>query len=126
MISKLDQRNIFLVDGVGALTTALLLGLLLSNFNAFFGVPRKISLILAGIALFFAVYSFLCHFFIREKWRPFLVVISVLNLIYCCITAIIITQLSTEITIWGIVYFTGEITLVASLAVLEIRLAKST
>jgi len=124
MISKLNRSNIFLIDSIGAILTASLLFFVLADNYDFFGVSRKYLLILAGIVVFFAVYSMACHFLLRENWRPFLKVIAALNTSYCILTCFLLIGFLPDITPWGVAYFSGEILLISGLVFVELRIMK--
>lgn len=124
MTPKINAQNIFLIDGIGAITTASLLYFLLGTFTDFFGVSHETLYVLSGIALCFAIYSFCCHMLLKTKLRPYLSLLSVLNISYCVMTTIMIFR-STTITTWSITYFIGEMLLVLALAILELKLARS-
>ena len=59
------SESIFLLDGMGALLSATLL-LLLSYQVVYFGMPRAICWVLAGLALLFACYSLACHKLLKK------------------------------------------------------------
>jgi len=114
-------KKLFLIDGLGALLTAALLAFLLANLESFFGMPQRILYPLAVVALAFAIYSFSCFSFLKKNWGRFLIVIALANLTYCAVTLYFIISLFEQLTIWGILYFIGEILIVVSLAVVELR-----
>jgi hypothetical protein len=124
MISKLNRRNIFLVDSIGAMLTASLLFFVLATHYDFFGVSRKSLLILAGIGAVFGVYSMLCHLLLKEKWQPFLLIIALLNISYCLFTCVLLIWHLPTITSFGIAYFIGEIFLILGLVLIELRIVK--
>jgi len=120
-------KNIFLIDGIGAIVTALLLSQVLARFEAIFGMPPQILYILASIAACFAVYSLACHFRVKENRSPFLKGIAVANTLYCIITLGLVIYLRESLTWLGITYFLAEIVVVMSVARLEfIVINKST
>lgn len=112
-------RQVFLIDGLGALLTAVMLGIVLAQLESFFGMPRAKLYVLAGIAVIFAIYSLTCYWRLPIHWQPYLRAIAVANLLYCCVTAGLVVYLYEELTIWGIGYFVGEIVIVVSLAIFE-------
>lgn len=120
----LNPRRIFLFDGLGACLTAFLLGVVLTAFNEYFGMPQKTLNILALIALVFAVYSFCCFFFVGSNWRLFLKIIAAANLLYCCLTATLVIYFYPQLTVLGVVYFLLEIVVVCGLVLFELRWAR--
>ncbi|MEM6271561.1 MAG: hypothetical protein AAF998_19145 [Bacteroidota bacterium] len=124
MLKNLTFKKLFLIDGMGAIITALMLSHVLARLESFFGMPRQILFILAGIAAGFAVYSILCHFLVRENWRPFLRGIATANIAYCIVTFGLVVYLFDTLTYLGIAYFIGEIILVVGLARFEFEFAR--
>jgi hypothetical protein len=120
----LSTKNIFLIDGVGALTTAILLSQVLTHFESFFGIPTKTLWILATIAFFFSLYSFICQYFFRRLFRILLKGIIILNLTYCLLTTVLILFSLENMTFVGISYFVGEIIIILFLVKEEYRIVK--
>ena len=119
MILNLSYKKFFLLDGIGAVVTALMLAMVLSSLEPLFGMPRDILYWLAAAAGCFAVYSFSCYLFLKENWKPFLQVIAIANSAYCALTLILIIILWENLTLLGMIYFIGEILLVMTLVRLE-------
>lgn len=117
----LNPRKLFLVDSAGALLTAFLTGVILVKFQAFFGMPQKPLLILSLTALLFSVYSLSCYFFAGRHWQICLQIIAIANLLYCCVTAGLVIFFYSSLTIFGVLYFAGEILLVGILVGIEWR-----
>lgn len=122
-MSKLTTRQLFLIDSIGALSTMLLLSLVVARFDVFFGMPRTVSLSLAIPAFIFFVYSLSCFFRIGSAWRPYLRAISLANFSYCLASLVLIAYFSERLTFWGFFYFIGEIVIVAVLATVEFRVS---
>jgi len=118
---NLSFKQLFLLDSLGAFLTALLLSQVLARFESSFGMPREILFVLAGIAACFALYSLLCHFFLKKKWQPYLKAIAIANTIYCLVTLGLVIYFFRSLTWLGILYFFGEIIVVVSLARIEIQ-----
>ena len=123
--SKADENPyfIFLVDGIGASLTAIALLLVLPNLPEAFTMPANILYFLGTIAVVFAVYSFSNFFDKLSKAKLLIRIIAIANLAYCLFTGFIITQLFSRISALDVVYFTGEIFIVAVLAWFELRVA---
>jgi hypothetical protein len=115
-----NPKNILLIDGLGALLTAFLLGTILTRLEEYFGMPSKVLYSLSIIACVYAVYSIYCHFFVDGDWRPFVRVIAIANLVYCCITVGIVIVFYQALTILGWVYFLGEILIIVGLVCIEV------
>ena len=126
-MKKINHKNIFLIDGIGAIITATLLFFILMNFQGFFGVPWYILYLFAGFATLLAAYSLTIHFvsrFTRRiRFRETLLLVAVFNFFYCISTAYVMFQLK-GITSWGLAYFIGEIAIIMGLVFIELRIAK--
>jgi hypothetical protein len=124
MLKNLTPKKLFLIDGMGAVLTALLLSQLLARLIPVFGMPRAILYPLAGIAACFAAYSFTCHLLIKQNWAPFLRGIAVANTLYCLTTLGCVIYLWDSLTWLGIAYFIGEILIVMTLVRAEIKMSQ--
>lgn len=120
-----NPQKLFLVDGVGALISAFLLGVVLVNFEEVFGMPKDALYFLAILPIFFAAYDFICYFLKLDNWQPFLKVIAILNICYCILSIIEMTIHYDSLTKLGIAYFVGEIIIVFGLGLYELKVAKS-
>jgi len=116
---------LFLIDGVGALLSAILLVAMVLPLQGWFGMPPYIVRYLAIPAFALAGYSLICYLIKPSNHRPYLVFIAVANIIYCIITSIMLLRYSGSITPLGIAYFLGEISIVITIASLELLAAKT-
>ncbi len=118
-------KRIFLIDGLGALLTAVLLSQVLGRFTDFFGVNQSILYLLALIALAFAIYSFTNHFLKNQLriWKRNLRIIAIANVIYCVTTVVFLFYLYDQLTVYAWIYFLGEITIILLLARWEFTIA---
>jgi len=116
-----NPKRLFLIDSLGALVTAFMLGVVLVRLEHIFGMPRSVLYILSLVALGFMVYSFCCYLFVGKNWRPFLTVIAIANLLYCCVTLGLIFYLWEQLTTLGVVYFLGEIIIIVALVHIELK-----
>lgn len=119
----LNPKSLFLIDGLGALFTAFLTGVLLRMFEDDFGMPQKHLCVLSILACIFAVYSMSCYFLIVKNWRTHLKIIAVANSMYCLLTAVLVMLLYQQLTILGIIYFIGEILIIIGLVYMEISVS---
>lgn len=117
--------EIFLIDCIGAFLTAILLGLVLLNFQEYFGMPSEILIPLASIAMVFCIYSLSCYLLLKRNWKPYLKIIALANLLYCAVTATLLLVFYSQLTILGVLYFIGEIVMVLALVYFEFKLLKS-
>jgi hypothetical protein len=116
-------QKIFLLDAAGAVVSVLFLSLLYS-FNEFFGVPQSLLRVFIFIALALASYSFTVYFVGPANWQLYLTIIGILNLTYCFYTVYGLVQYAHSVTLYGHLYFVGEVLVVLGLAAYELRLAR--
>lgn len=120
----LRPRNVFLLDGIGALFSAFLLVALLAPFENIFGMPRKVLYALSLPAFGFTVYSLSCYFFDVQRWQLFLKLIALANFIYCCVTFGLVIQEYDSLTMLGVAYFLGEIVIIFAVIGIELMTLK--
>lgn len=121
---NINPRKLLLLDGFGALLSAFLLGIVLVKFEQFIGMPRKTLYFLAFLPCVFALYDFVCYFRDLKNWRIFLKIIAIANLLYCVISLCFVIAFWQELTIWGHLYFLGEMIIVVALSVFELKVAR--
>lgn len=119
-----NPRKMLLFDGIGAMLSATLLGVVLVQFNSSFNMPVKELHLLALIACVFAVYSFSCYFFAKQNHRFYLSIIAVANLFYCCLTVWLVFTYIEELTTLGHLYFIGEMLVIVTLAIVELKISR--
>ena len=123
MLTKItsNPKHIFLLDCLGALLSAFLLGVALPSFQPIFGMPSKVLYGLAALAGLFAIYSFWNYRWFKENWRPYLRGIAIVNLLYCGLTAALVIYFRQELTRWGLLYFLQEMVVIIALVMLEFK-----
>jgi hypothetical protein len=121
----MDAKKIFLIDSIGAVISACMLGLVLVHFQQYIGMPTMVLYMLAIIASVFAAYSFLGY--LGKLWPDTIAlkVISLGNLAYCCLTICLMVYFYKSLTLLGIIYFALEKLIVIPLAILEWKTSKS-
>ncbi len=117
-------RKYFLLDGFGAILSAVLLGIVLVKLERIFGIPKSTLYFLALLPCFFALYDFYCYFFIQKNLGRFLKGIAIVNLLYCCLSIGLAFYHSHQITYLGWVYIIIEILIVVTIAIAELRVVK--
>lgn len=118
-------RTLFLVDGVGALVTALLVGVVLPTLGEHIGTPRPVLRALALTAAVFAGYSLTCAATRPTRWPSYLRGIALANAGYCAVTAALLVRFSATLQALDWLYFVGEIVVVSALVTLELRVARA-
>lgn len=117
-----NSLDILLLDGVGALITAVNVGVVLPLFQPWFGLPTAILQALGAAATLLAVFS-LSRYFLDQGTPTALRIIAVANLSYGCVTAVLLV-LYAEVATWlSDLYFVGEIGVVTVLSGRELQLA---
>lgn len=116
-----QPKRIFLIDGLGAMLSAVLLIAVLARFEDLFGMPQKTLSFLSGIACFFAVYSISCSFFVIERWKVYLKIIMLANAGYCLLTIGLMIYFFQSLTILGLAYFIAEISVIGIIIWIERR-----
>lgn len=113
-ILNFSTKNWLLFDGLGAIITAIMC-LVVARLESFFGMPKEVMLVLSGVALCFAAFSFFSYLFVTNDIKKYLSIILTANITYCLATFILAVIHIEKLTGFGIAYFTGEITIVAIL-----------
>lgn len=114
-----NHRLLFLIDGIGAVVSAFFLGVVLVQFEQFFGMPKSVLFWLSLMACCYAVYSLACYFFVGSSWRPYMRIIAWANSLHCLVTIIFLTYYHEQLTLLGWAYFVGEIIIVSTLIAIE-------
>lgn len=118
-----NPNKLFLVDFIGASITAILSGLVLPQFETLLGVPKQPLWILAGIAIVFAIYSFVCFLKLEKEHSTFIKIIAFANSVFIVITPYLLMPYLDTITIVGMLYFVFEWIIIALLILLELKVA---
>ncbi len=113
-------RNVFLLDGLGAMLSALLLVFLIAPLETIFGMPHDIAVKLSYPAFGFAAYSLGCFALNPQAWKPFMRVIALANFLYCCLTFTLVVIDFSLLTMLGVAYFLGEIAIVFGVIGIEL------
>jgi len=122
---NVNNKNIFLIDGIGALISSILLGVVLPLLQELVGMPLQTLYLLAGLAVVFMLYSLTCFKFSNPKDHKWLRLIIKANLLYCTLTAFLVFHHYGELSLIGISYFLGEIVVILGLVSLEQRVIKA-
>jgi hypothetical protein len=123
-LSIWTRRAILLLDGFGAVVTAVTVGLILPLLQPWIGLPTLILRLLGGFAMILAVYSLSRHLTGRTTPTALRRVASA-NLAYCALTAALVAWHARDVTVWGFAYFGVEIMIIIALSWRELSLARS-
>ncbi|WP_066758838.1 hypothetical protein [Crocinitomix algicola] len=119
-----SAKKLFLIDALGALISAFLLGVLLVEFKAYFGIPPGTLYILAAIPVFYAIYD--CYAFLKKDnfTRNRLKIIAIANLCYCFVSLLFTIYHYHQILFWGWIYIISELFIVCLLANFELKMVR--
>lgn len=115
-----NPKRLFLIDGLGALLTAIFLTTILIKFEHQFGMPKKMLYFLSLLACLYAIYSFCCYFFTVKHWQNYLKGIMIANMLYCFLTIGLVFYYYQKLTILGLTYFILELTVISGLIMIEL------
>lgn len=121
LVNHISPKRLFLMDSLGALGTALMLGFVLTRFDHLLGMPKIVLYSLSGIAFGFSIFSFLCYLKIKANEITFLRGIAIANLMYCILTIGLVIYLRSTLTHLGFIYFLTEALIILSLVVFELK-----
>lgn len=117
-------RKLFVVDAVGAILSAIMLGIVLVRFKTYFGIPVRALYFLAVFPVLFVFYDIYSLLNNQRSWSKKLIVIAWANLMYCLISLVVLLFHAHAITALGTAYLIGEILIIILLAAVEFRTAK--
>ncbi len=117
----ISPKKLFLIDGLGALMSAFLLGVVLVHFESIIGMSPQVLYGLSGIACIFALYSWTCYFRTPDNWQPYLKGIALANFLYCCLTGALVVYCYEVLSSWGVTYFVLEMIVVLILVRFELK-----
>ena len=125
MIEKIisNPKKLFLIDGLGAILSAFLLGVVLVKAEIYFGIPSSTLYVLATIPILFAIYDLYCYRKDRSELGYSLKGIAILNLLYCFLSIGFACYHFKTLTIFGWFYVLIEILTVFTLAYIEYNTA---
>ncbi|MDG1333768.1 MAG: hypothetical protein P8P74_15635 [Crocinitomicaceae bacterium] len=118
------MKKLFLVDGIGAVVSAVLLGIVLVQFQVYFGIPTSTLYFLAALPCAFAIYDFYCFFKVDKQLEKYLKGIALVNYAYCVLSIGLAIYHSASITYLGWGYVLLEVMIVIGLATFELETAR--
>jgi hypothetical protein len=116
------QRTLFLIDSIGAFSTAFFLFVIMRQFNEYFGMPKAALTYLSAIACCLCIYSTIC--FIKGSTISLIKIIGIANLLYCILTIGVLIRYHPLLTTIARTYFLIEIVIIFGLSYVELRVAK--
>jgi hypothetical protein len=122
-VPKLALR-ILIMDCLGAVLSAILLGGVLAHWESFFGMPKNVLYILAFAAFSFALFTGTCLLTKALHWRVVLRMIASANVIYCIASVILMVLYWDVLTVWGLLYFSSEKITILILVAFEVSVLR--
>ncbi len=122
--ARSSPKRLFLVDGLGAVLSAFLLGVVLVRLESFFGIPRTTLYFLAFLPCLFAVFDLYSYQNNGDNTSRFLRGIATANLLYCCLSIGLAFYHVNEITVFGWIYIIIEVVIIIILSVVEFKVAR--
>lgn len=116
-------KHLFLIDGIGAILSACLLGIIIPQLEPYFGIPQNTLYFLAIFPILFAAYDLFSYWKIEQNIYLNLKGIAGLNAGYCLISIGVIVSHFNSITRLGFIYLILEIIIILFLVALEWKTA---
>lgn len=118
-----QSKKLLLVDGLGAVLSTVMHGVVLVMLHEQIGMPKYVLYPLALIAVAFAIFSLGSYFLASGKWWRNLKAIAIANLSFCLLSAVLMALYFQDLSLIGKLYFGAEILVVVILAGIELRTA---
>lgn len=119
-----NPKKLLLLDGIGALVSAFMLGVVLVRLENYFGIPIRTLYFLAFLPCLFALYDYYSWRSENKNHSNSLKVIAYVNIIYCCLSFGLAIYHNQELTLLGWAYIIIEIFVVLLIAMIELRTAR--
>lgn len=128
LINQLSRHPkwLFLIDGLGALVSAIMLGVILVSLSDHIGIPPNTLYLLATFPVCFALYDFICYRVTLPNPRPYLRTIAALNVLYIILSLGLAYHHRDTVTPLGWTYILAETAIVLVLAYVEWSVANTT
>jgi hypothetical protein len=121
--TNFNQYGVFLLDGIAATLSAILLFAVLLPLQTYIGLPEICLLQLGAGAAILAVFALVCYF-VKIKNRIYFLSISILgNLAYAVMASSWLCTYAYRVKPIGFVYFSIEVFLVMVVMMLEVKVA---
>lgn len=121
----MQPKKLFLIDGLGALVSAFMLGIVLVRLESYIGIPKSSLYILAAIPIFFAAYDLYSYKKEKAHQGRLLRGIAILNLCYCFISIGFAMYHYLTITTLGKIYVVVELLIIIAIVYVELKVANT-
>ena len=115
----MDERTIFVLDGIGAMVSVLLLGVVLPHLHGWIGMPIQVLRWLTLWPVCCLLYDVYCYGFADLKEPRWLRGIMFANAAYCPFTMLLVVLHFSELTTLGVLYFLLEVPVILGLVYYE-------
>lgn len=119
-----NPKKIFLIDGLGACLSAVLLGVVLVRFEKVFEIPTDTLYFLALLPCLFILYDVYCYRTTNKSIAKPLLGIAFINIANCIVSLGFMVYHSDSMTSLGFGYIILEVIVVLGIAAFEINVAK--
>lgn len=124
MIDIARPKNLFLLDGIGAIASIIMLGEVLVVLQPYVGIPKSTLYLLAAIPVFFLLFDIYSYVAKPVYDKRNLKIIASLNSMYCCLSLIMVVYHKDVVTLLGWLYIIAEILIIAYIVFIELKTAK--
>ena len=124
MIDITRPKNLFLLDGIGAIASIIMLGEVLVVLQPYVGIPKSTLYLLAAIPVFFLLFDIYSYVAKPVYDKRNLKIIASLNSMYCCLSLIMVVYHKDVVTLLGWLYIIAEILIIAYIVFIELKTAK--
>lgn len=114
----LNERTIFLFDGIGAVLSAVFTALLLPMFSEWTGLQDKLLFNLAVFPVTYALFSLVCYRFVKTTKPWMLMTVMIGNTFYCLLSIQIVATHKTA-TVWGQIALIAEMIVILAVVTIE-------
>ncbi len=125
MKSLPNPKKLMLIDGLGAIFSTIMLGLVLIQLNELIGLAIKELYTLAVLASLYSIYSMSCYFLVKTFRSIHFNIIASANLVHCVITLFLLYQYLDNLKPLGFLYFGIELIALVILIAIEFKLAQN-
>lgn len=119
----LTTQQVFLIDGIGAMLSALLLWVIY-GCKTIFTVPQSMFQQLIFFPVLFACYSLGCAWIRPGKWKLFLSIVMACNLLYILYSLCLVILYFEELNIPALIYFLSETFVILAVVYFEYYMMK--
>lgn len=122
MTTSITLPRLLKIDAIGAGLSIILL-FVIYQFESYTGMPAEVVFQFIISACFILAYSLFANFANPAKTIGMLKRLAILNLCYCAFTGYHVYQNLANLSVFGLIYFVGEISVIVSLALIELDTA---